>query len=92
MFHSFIPNKIITCIFKDPPCFNDEIPQFVTKKDKDFYNPHIHRRQFRLQQKLFFSGHTSNKFSKATRAIELIRKLHPILPSRSLLTIYKIIH
>ena len=42
-----------------------------------------------LDNKLLFSEHTNNKTSKATKGIGLLHKLRPILPCRSVLTIYK---
>ena len=42
-----------------------------------------------LDSKLSFNEHTNNKVSKSTKSIELLRKLQPILPKRSLLIIYK---
>ena len=42
-----------------------------------------------LDSKLSFIEHTNNKTSKATKALGLLRKLQPILPCTSLLTIYK---
>ena len=39
--------------------------------------------------KLSFNKHTNNKITVATKGICLLRKLWPILPQASLLTIYK---
>ena len=42
-----------------------------------------------LDEKLNFSNHIKEKISKACKGICVIRKLHYVLPRRSLLTIYK---
>ena len=43
-----------------------------------------------LDKKLLFNGHVNNKISKATKGIEHLRKLQPLLPYMSLLIIYKL--
>ena len=56
------------------------------------YNKLTHTQKdlgLQLDNKLLFSEHTNNKTSKATKGIGLLHKLRPILPCRSLLTIYK---
>ena len=42
-----------------------------------------------LDSKLNFSGHINEKIKKATKAINVIRKMNLSLPRSSLLTIYK---
>ena len=42
-----------------------------------------------LDEKLNFNHHIKEKISKACRGIDVIRKLHYVLPRYSLLTIYK---
>ena len=42
-----------------------------------------------LDSKLSFNKHINNKISKATKVIELLCKLQPILSCRSLMIIYK---
>ena len=36
IFHNYIPNKNIICIDKDPPQFNNEIRETLTKKNEIF--------------------------------------------------------
>ena len=43
IFSSFIPNKIITCSDKGPAWFNDEIRQFLNKRDEIFFKRFINR-------------------------------------------------
>ena len=33
IFHNFIPNKIIVCKDRDPPCMNDEIKKMIKRKN-----------------------------------------------------------
>ena len=42
-----------------------------------------------VDEKLSFSYHIKEKISKACKSIDVIRKLHYVLPRHSLLTIYK---
>ena len=42
-----------------------------------------------LGEKLNFSNHTKENISKANKAIDILRKLHNVLPRNSLITIYK---
>ena len=33
IFHNFVPNKIILCDDKDPPCMNDKIKKLIKKEN-----------------------------------------------------------
>ena len=33
IFHNFVPNKIILCGDKDPPCMNDKIKKLIKKEN-----------------------------------------------------------
>ena len=75
----FLPKNIIPCTHFSLFFNNSLIQQAATQK-------HL---SLKLDQKLTFQYHVNEKIKKSMKGIGLLRKLQPVLPRTSLLTIYK---